>query len=172
MKTMPRKITSKTLWRDLEPWVDCLSAETIATVEQRAIEMYSGGRSFYDLRVVAFLDYLDGDVSAVGIHGEATAFEHFYISRLAAFTDEFSRMLERLTLPPTSDETSAGAGSVPMTFAESTLVFLRSYFNLPNFAAAGALTLQDWMIAKHDVYNTQLFQRRYNEIQKNKMKKR
>lgn len=159
------------MWRDFEPWAKCLTYESRTSIEQAAIANYANGaKTFYEIKVGAFLDYLDGDISAVGVKGDASVFEHYYIEGLATFTAEFVKMLQRLTLERTGDEIAASSNLVQMTFAESTLVFLRAYFGLPNFKAAAELTLNDWLIAKHDAYNTQLFQRNFNELQKRKIK--
>ena len=165
-------LTDTTLWRDFEHFDGTLTEESREKVLKAAMQKYAGVTDFYQLKVGAFLDFVDGKVEAVGVKGDATVFEHYYLAELHKFCEGFVELLQKLTLQMEGDELAASGNLIPMSFSESVFVFLRSYFGLPSFVAVQELTLNDWVVAKHDDYNKKLFQRNFNKMQSDKIKKR
>lgn len=165
-------VTSNTLWRDFESIADIVSEETKERITLAAMRERLGVKSWYDMTVGVYLDYVSGDVAQAGIKDDATVYEHYYAEALQAFAEQFAKTLEALTLKREGDEIAASEGCVPMSDVEGALVFLRRYFGLPSFNDVRKLTLNEWLIAKHDDFNNALFRRNYNKIQQRKSKQK
>jgi hypothetical protein len=165
-------VTSSTLWRDFESIAEIVSEGTKERITLAAMRERLGVKSWYDMTVGVYLDYVSGDKEAAGIKDDATVYEHYYAEALQAFAEQFAKTLATLTLQREGDEIAASEGCVPMSDVEGALVFLRKYFGLPSFNAVRNLTLNEWLIAKHDDYNNALFRRNYNKIQQRKSKQK
>ena len=61
-------------------------------------------------------------------------------------------------------ELAASKNCYPTEFAESMLIFSRSYFGLHSFKEATHITLGDFILAKKDSYNSTVFQKTYSNI--------
>lgn len=101
----------------------------------------------------------------IGDYAEPTVLQVFWLQRLREFTDELARMLQNMQPPHTAIEMQAAAAMQKCTFAESILIFLRTYFSLQSFHDAEKITIGELLIAKKDAYNTAIYQRKISALQ-------
>ena len=156
---------------------------------QKAAERAFGG--FEHITLEQFLQCVDGDFSGVLNRPKKRGFWSRLFRRRAAIQDwtmrptvlqiywvkgfsewakGFAETLQQLQVPQTADEQRAQDGLPKMTFAESMLVFVRSYFGLTSFEAAGKITMGEILIAKHDSYCAAMYQKKMHAIQIKKAK--
>jgi len=113
---------------------------------------------------------LSGDFSRLGDMTEPTILQVFWAKAFKVFIEDFTKALENLTLPMDSDERRASEGLPPVSFVEGLLIFSKNYFRHHSFEQAGRTILSDILIAKKDTYRTQMQQKKWQAIQREKMK--
>ena len=161
------KIDEKTKWSEVENTYDYWTNETKEYVLQRVCEMH-GLTDFYEMKIGTFLNIANGNVEELNIKEDGTAFEMIFVIELKNFVQRVIEILNEFTLPQTFDEKSASKKCADLTFVESILIFVRSYFNLSSFEQAENLRICDLLIAKKDAYNNAVFQKEMIKIQTRK----
>lgn len=160
------KITSKTKYEDFMQYEAVLTAEQLQQIKQAAEEQY---KSCYMLTIDEFFGILAGDYSLLGDMSKPSVLQVYWLKRFADFCDEFSKACERMTLKdPTKP--SLTNGCVKVEPQEGMLIFLREYFDLPSFFAAGERTIGEYLTARKDRYNDAVMRKNYEAEQRRKMK--
>lgn len=130
-------------------------------------------KSMADLTFGEYWSACNGHPEAIiGDYREPSVLQVYWLQRLREFTNELARLLKNLQPPRTATEMQAADALRPCTFAESVLIFLRSYFALPSFRDAEKITIGELLIAKKDAYNTAMYQRKLAAIQAAEMKRK
>ena len=91
-------------------------------------------------------------------HGE-TVFDVYRVAAFGQWVNEFIAAIEALTLRPSAKQMAQSSGCKPLTFEESVYFFTRSYFGLKDFNSVRDLTVADYIMAKKDDYNHNVFER-------------
>lgn len=125
----------------------------------------------WSLTISQLSDLLSGDFSRLGDLSNPTILQVYWCKRFKSFIEEFSKALENLSLPMDTDEKRATEGLPSVTFIEGLLIFSKNYFHLHSFEQAGRTILSDVLIAKKDVFRTQAQQKKWNNIQQEKMRR-
>lgn len=167
------QITEKTLFK--EEIYSLIKQADKERIKETAINEILGG-PFWDIELGVFMQFLNGDYSVTKIEeniknaGGLTIFAHVFFSALADFIVEFSEKYKNLTPAPKKEEVSANRDCLSVTFSENLLFFTRSYFGLHSFRACESIKVSEIIIAKKEAYNTIVFQRRFSEIEMEKLK--
>lgn len=164
------RITEKTPYSKIEPLERYLPNESIKEIKAAAVRFYKRG---YDLTVDEYFGLIGGDYSLLGDLREPTILQVYWLKYFAEdFLPTFSRDCEAYKSPLNSKQREAQSGTYDMTMQECIVVFLQSYFHLPSFAAAGTLTLGEYITARKNRYNCDIVQQNYDRISRREMKKR
>lgn len=159
-------VTKETKYSDFENLEKYLKDEAVASLKKAAEWAYMG---VYELTFGQFLRACDGDFSGIlGDLSEPTVLQVYWIKRFEDFKVEFGETLKAYQVPLTAKQKMAADGLPKQTFAESMLIFARSYFGLHSFSDAEGVTIGDLLIAKKDVYISTLFERKYQKLQMSK----
>lgn len=162
------QITEKTLYNDLAPFERYLTADGIKEIKAAAARFYKRG---YDLTVDEYFGLVAGDYSLLGDLREPTVLQVYWLKYFAEdFLPSFSRDCETYKSPTDEKQREAQNGTYDMTMQEGMVVFLQSFFGLSSFAAAGGLTLGEYITARKHKYNCDLVQHNYDRISRREMK--
>lgn len=130
-------------------------------------------RDPYTLTLAEFFACCEGDFSCVlKDQNNITTGEGLWLEIFRDFVADFCKILERLVIPQTPEQKQASANCLPVEWQEGMLVFVRAYFGLKSFAEAENVTIGDYLLAKKDDYNANIFQRNMAKIQTQKIHKR
>lgn len=130
-------------------------------------------RDPYTLTLSEFFACCEGDFGCVVKDTKnPTTGEVLWLEMFQSFVDDFSKILERLVIQQTPEQKQASANCLPVEWQEGMLVFVRSYFGLKSFGEAESVTIGDYLLAKKDDYNTNVFQRNMAKIQTQKIHKK
>ena len=128
-------------------------------------------RPMWELKLGEFFRICDGDFACVIDKENPLLWQVLWAEQFPKFVEEFTSVVAHLTLEPTPEQKAAAAGCLPMEWQEGILIFARSYFGLPSFAAVEELTLGDYILAKKHEYNTALTERNMHKQQMQRLKK-
>lgn len=164
-------ITNKTLFNDvLFNSISKTERERVASVAVR----YFIGCEFWEMKLGQFIKLVNGDFDAVKNdtieNGGLTIFGKLFIQSATEFIEKWANNYAKLTPTQTALEQQASAVCLKSTFAESLLIFARTYFGLKSFAEAEEIGIADLLLAKKDTYNEAVFRRKLNELETNKLK--
>lgn len=135
---------------------------------QDALHLHYG-----ELRIGDFFDCIRCDFSVIGVcstWNNATQAQYIWAMGFADYMENFSEMLERMTLRGTAEQQQAQMVCLRVGFEESVLVFLQDFFGLHSFKEAEDITVNEYLIAKKSAYNKAAFERKLNDIYKLKQK--
>lgn len=169
------KIDKDTLYITVEPLLRAAGESYTAEIERAAVAEYLGADGYWSITIDQLSQMIDGnDMTAIVKTIDPlkmTVFEVYIIRGLQAFLIDYIKKLEKLVPVKTNEEKAAEGVCLKMTLTEGLLIFAREYFNLPNFKAAGQITLADLLIAKKDTYNKAMYQRKLADIYNRKAKR-
>lgn len=127
-------------------------------------------RDPYTLTLAEFFACCDGYFGCVVKDIERpTTGEGLWLEMFSGFIADFGKILERLVIPQTPEQKQASVNCLPVEWQEGMLVFVRAYFGLKSFSEAESVTIGDYLLAKKDEYNTNIFQRNMAKIQTQKI---
>lgn len=135
---------------------------------QDALHLHYG-----ELRIGDFFDCIRCDFSVIGVcstWNNVTQAQYIWAMGFADYMENFSKMLERMTLRGTAEQQQAQMVCLRVGFEESVLVFLQDFFGLHSFKEAEDITVNEYLIAKKSAYNKAAFERKLNDIYKLKQK--
>lgn len=161
-------VTASTKYKDFAEVEQYISDDEKAKLKAAAEKQF---RNCYALTIDEFFGVTSGDYSLLGDTTDPTVLQVYWLRRFAEFCEEFTKACERLQLEPTPEQVQAQAGCVDMSPQESMLVFMRDYFGLPSFYAAGERTIGEYLTARKDKYNAAKVQRNYENMQRRKLQK-
>lgn len=153
------RITDKTLYTDIINIDGYITPASKDNIIKAAESRY---KEYYALTISEFFDLLDKDYTLIEWDSisEPTILQYYYIQGFARFVAELQKVLERLTLKPSSDEQRNMSNLLPMTFAESIIVFAQDFFGLQSYKDTESnITIGDIVLAKKVHYNRSLYQR-------------
>lgn len=162
------QVTENTLYADFAPFEEFVNKEDIAKIDKTAIELYG---DFNDMTIEKFseLTQLTPEQAKAEYN---TVFKVHWLLQFKDFVEQFSKILSNFSLKPTPMEASASSVCYDVSMLESMLVFSRDYFGLKSFAEAAKTKLGDYLIARKADYNTRAFERRFSELQMQKIKQK
>lgn len=161
-------ITEKTKYVDILAVEKHFKDKSIEELKAAAIKHFG---SFYDLTFEAFHECANGEYTKiVGDLSDPTVLQVYWVKAFSDFVKEFVEQLGKLHIQPTADEKKAASNLLQVNWDEGMLVFIRNYFGLKSFKDAEKITIGEILIAKRAQYNDDLFRRRLNNIQVQKMK--
>lgn len=162
------QVTENTLYDDFAPFEEFVNKEDMAKIDKTAIELYG---DFNDMTIEKFseLTQLTPEQAKAEYN---TVFKVRWLLQFKDFVEQFSKILSNFSLKPTPMEASASSVCYDVSMLESMLVFSRNYFGLKSFAEAAKTTLGDYLIARKADYNTRAFERRFSELQMQKIKQK
>lgn len=153
-------------YADILPFV---TADSHKTLMAEAAKL----RDPYTLTLSEFFACCEGDFGCVVKDTKnPTTGEVLWLEMFQSFVDDFSKILERLVIQQTPEQKQASANCLPVEWQEGMLVFVRAYFGLKSFGDAENVTIGDYLLAKKDDYNTNVFQRNMAKIQTQKIHKK
>lgn len=142
-------------------------------IQQAAVAQYGDP---WDKSIGDVITCLEGDFSCIGMDvnrpEEITAAQYGWVERFKDFKTELENVLTKLEVPGTPESKQAEKVCISYSFREAVLIFCRRYFELHNFADVLELQIGDYILAKKDVYNTAIFERKVAEIHERKMTKK
>lgn len=161
-------VTENTKYRDFAPVVPFIEEEQEKQLMDAAERLYGFCNM---LTIDQFFGLMDGDYQLLGDMDDPSVLQAYWLQRFERFCANFSARCEELTMPPTAEQQKASAGTKPLDYKASVLVFIRDYFGLHSFVDCGHITLGEYLTARQDKFNAQVVQRNYNRMQEQKFKK-
>lgn len=166
------EVRSSTLYSEFAPFEEYATQESLQALKAAAEQKFG---NCYGLTVDEFWGIANGDFSYIGItpemrENEPTVYQVYWIKRFNDFTQEIANACKRMTIKPTPEQEQATNGCVKIEPMEQMLIFVRSYFGLPSFKAAGLITMGEYITARKDDYNQRRTQRNWEDIQRRKLK--
>jgi hypothetical protein len=162
------RITEDTLYTDFVPYEDFISEEDKLHIAAAAVELY-GDYNSLTIEKFAELTQLTPEQAMAEYN---TVFKVYWLLGFKDFVEQFSKTISNFSLKPTPMEASASSVCFEVTMLESMLVFSRDYFGLKSFSEAAKTTLGDYLIARKADYNSKAFERRFSELQMQKIKQK
>lgn len=163
------KITSKTKYADFREYEPFITDESKAELKRQAEQAF---KPCHLLTLDEFWAISTKDYTLLGSLEEPTVLQVYWLLRFADYCEELRKICERLTIEQTGDEVQAEQGCVTLSPQESMLVFVRSYFGLRSFREAGQVTMNEYILARKDKYNHARQQRNWENMQRNRMKRK
>lgn len=154
-------MTAATLWSDFAPYAEIVSEGSKAALRVAALQKYANVESIWELPCGLLAQVFGGDDSWVP--KSDTALAVLYVQAVADMRKQVGEVLQRFCIEPTAKERQWQNGCIEMTAGESIMVFVRRYFGLQSFKAAEKISVGEYIVARHEVYNDMLTQRNYNE---------
>lgn len=166
-------------YSEFAPFEQFATQESLQELKQGAEQKYGG---CYGLTIDQFWGICNGDLSIIGIDPKQvkegkfdwetlTVGQEYWKKRFDDFANEIANACKRMSIKPTPEQEQAANGCVKIEPMEQMLIFVRSYFGLPSFTAAGERTMGEYITARKDDYNKKRMQRNWEEIQRRKLKK-
>lgn len=161
-------ITPETKYTFFQDFEHTISDESSAELKKAAEQYF---KPCHALTVAEFFGVLNGHFELLGDISDPTVLQVYWQKRFREFVDEFSTACNRLKIHP-DDEAELTSGCVNLTGVEHMLVFLRDYFGLPSFEAAGERTLSEYLTARKDKFNEWRIMKNREAIQARKLKQK
>lgn len=129
-----------------------------------------------ELRIGDFFDCMNAEYGVI-MHGKkdwnkCNNAQFLWAMGFAEYLRAFSKMIQRLQVPMSAEEKAAQGACLAVSFEESVLVFVQQYFGLPSFKACQEVTINEYLIAKKQMYNRAIVQQKVDEQYKNRRSKR
>lgn len=152
-------VTFETKMSDLAPFNDYLKPSTVAELKKAAEGSYGDP---WGMTVGELLTFMRGDFSAIGVSRSDTdmkVLQFYWIESFREMAEALEKTFKALQPPQPKGAVEFSKACKPMTFEESSLVFLRDYFHLHTFEEARRLPISDLLLAKKDRYNQAAFEK-------------
>lgn len=153
--------------------LDNCDADSLKRLQADAESVYG---SPWSLTLRDFFALSKGDLSFIGLTAEtaiqASVRQYIWMKEFKEVVEQVTAILKRLQMPSNPDQERASSKCLSTNFEESALIFARRYFELHSFSEAENTTLSDYIVARKDDYNNNIFRWAMAEIQKNKLKTR
>lgn len=162
------QVTPETSYVEFAPYEAYVSKEDMAKIDKAALDMYG---NFTDMTIEKFAE-LTQLTPEKAMKEYDTVFKVRWLLQFKDFVEQFSKTVSNFSLKPTPMEASASSVCFEVTMLESMLVFSRDYFGLKSFSEAAKTTLGDYLIARKADYNSKAFERRFSELQMQKVKQK
>ena len=162
------KITPETPYAEFAVYEDYVSKEDMAKIDRAAMDLYG---NFEDMTIEKFAE-LTQLTPEKAMKEYDTVFKVRWLLQFKDFVEQFSKTVSNFSLKPTPMEASASSVCYEVTMLESMLVFSRDYFGLKSFSEAAKTTLGDYLIARKADYNSKSFERKFGELQMQKIKQK
>lgn len=163
------QVTSKTKYSEFMQYEYAVTPESVRVLMEQAEQYFVRCN---ELTIEQFFGIVDGNYEILGDVSDPTVLQAFWIKRFAEYCEQFGKACERMTLKSQEDETKLQSGCVQLSPLESMLIFTRAYFGLRSFDEAAQRTLGEYLTARKDRYNAACVQRNYENIQRQKLKKK
>lgn len=142
-------------WR----WLSQDVKENLIIESQKMLGYYG------ELPVGALIACLRGDFGCIGdVVKSCNIGQYIWIDGFGAYAEKFIKTLEKLRVPQTPEQKQASEVCLSSTLEESILIFVCDYFRLHSFREAERISVNEFLIAKKDAYNTAVYQKKINEI--------
>jgi hypothetical protein len=157
------EITENTKYIDFVEIESFIDQETKDQIIKASQTKYG---DYYDLEVGDFIDFIDPNTERYKVldDPDISVFQVYWFIGFKEFIENFMKLIQNFTVKETPEELAASKNCYPTEFAESMLIFSRSYFGLHSFKEATHITLGDFILAKKDSYNSTVFQKTYSNI--------
>lgn len=163
--TLDKGVTDKTKFYEIAPFIEFLKESTTKELKRAAEAKYG---DTWGITLGQFIEFSKGNFKSIGFDrerpDELTALQYFYIAAFKDMAEGFTKALEALRPPQTTEAEEAAKACKKMSFEESMLVFCRDYFGLHNFNDARSLQIADILLAKKDRYNHVAFEKARADI--------
>lgn len=169
------KITQKSKLVHFLPFIDLIEKDSEKALKEQATK-YFLPNGFWYISLGAFLNAINGNFD--GLFGKefkmekATVLEYYLIVAFKDFVDEFTAVMNNLSLKPTIDEVQASKNLAKIDLSEGFLVYAMKTFGYKSSREAEECILIDFLMRKKDDFNTQLFQRNMASVQERKFAKK
>lgn len=163
------RITDKTRYADFEATEPYLSERAKKAITARAEAVHG---TMMGMEFGTFWNVCNGDTGNLGDMTRPTVLQVYWLRRFREFADEITKALKGLTPPDTPEAQQASQGTLPVSFGEGMLTFLRQHFGLRSYKEAEKITMGELLIAKRAAYNAEIFRRNMAAIQRRKLSKR
>ena len=169
------KITQKSKLVHFLPFIDLIENDSEKALKEQATK-YFLPNGFWYISLGTFLNAINGNFD--GLFGKefkmekATVFEYYLIVAFKDFVDEFTTVMNNLSLKPTIDEVQASKNLAKIDLSEGFLVYAMKTFGYKSSREAEECILIDFLMRKKDDFNTQLFQRNMASVQERKFAKK
>lgn len=160
------KIDRNTKYDDFATFEGVLADGEEARLKDAAVRDLYGSQGFMAMPIKDLTDVLQGDNTPLRIDG--TVFGVYRHKAAVEWFAQFVDTLQRLTLPPTPEQTRQTQGTMPATIDKAIYFFLRSFFRLHGYAEADNLTVADLLLAKEEAYNAAVVERNISNQLKEK----
>lgn len=162
-------VTPETKYEDFKDYEDVMTDESRARLIKSAQQQF---KEYGRLAIAEFWGLQAGDYSLLGDTTDPTVLQYFWLKGFAEFLDAFAKACTALKIEPTTEQKQAENGTQQMTPEESMIIFVRGYFGLGSFSAAGEITINEYLLARKDAYNTAKIRRNFEQLQMTKLKQR
>ena len=149
------RIDNNTKLKDMSMFINFI--DNADEIKAAALKVYG---DYSELTISEFIELSELRME----YEDITLYRYYWLLGFKDFVDSFLKAVDNMTVPQSVDERNAAAKCLPVTLAESMLIFTREYFGLHSFEDAGKITLGEYLMARKDAYNTQVFQRSYDNI--------
>lgn len=163
-------VTTKTRWSDFEKTDALVTDKTRAEIQSTAEATI---RPYGELTIDEFWGLMSGNYDILGDMDEPTVLQVYWMRGFEKFCKSMTETLDALKVPtdPNKDKIYQ-RGCVELTPQEHMLIFVRGYFGLHSFYAAGRRTIGEYITARKDEYNRAMAQYNFEQMQAEKMKKK
>lgn len=153
------KIDRHTTLQEFAPYESYVSESEMARLKDAAVADKFGEAGFYAMTIGDLTSVVAGDLRPLYDSGGRTVFDAARVKAFETFIDEFVKVLNGLTIPPTVEGIKAQMGTKQHTFSEGLYVFCRDYFGLKSFAEADGLKVSEYVLARKDDFNRCMVER-------------
>lgn len=161
-------ITERTPYEDYVQQERVASDETAAQIHAAACRYY---KQYAELTIDEFWGLMAGDFSLLGDTTKPSVLQIYWQRGFEEFCKTLTKTLERLVIPENPNkEAEIQRGCVEMSAQEGMLIFVRSYFGLPSFYAAGKRTMGEYITARKDDFNKTMTKRNFEALQMRELK--
>lgn len=161
-------ITEKTPYKDYVQQERVASDETAAQIHAAACRYY---KQYAELTLDEFWGLMQGDFSLLGDTTNPSVLQIYWQRGFEEFCKTLAKTLERLVVPEDPNkQAEIVRGCVDMSAQENMLVFVREYFGLHSFYAAGRRTIGEYITARKDEYNKAMARRNFESLQLKQLK--
>lgn len=159
-------VTEHTKYSDFEQYESVLTENSVRELKACAERFY---KPCHTLTIDEFWGCVNKDFELLGDLQNPTVLQIYWLKRFADFAQEFTKSCEMLNAGA-SDLENMQSGCVKLSPQESMLTFVREYFGLGSFEAAGMRTVGEYILARKDTYNKYKVRKNYEAAQLRKIK--
>lgn len=161
-------ITSSTKYEEFEPFEDKITDESKDEIKAAAVRQF---KPYHTLTLNEFWGALSYDYSLLGDLSEPSVLQVYWLKGFYDFLKEFTTACEKLVAKDPENE-GLQEGCAQLSAQESMLIFVREYFGLHSFEAAGDITIGEYILARKDHFNEWRVRKNNEAKQLQKMKRK